>query len=183
MRVRLEMFGKLMSISDELMARYYEVLLREELPAGIHPMEAKKSLARRIVARFHSAEEAATALGDFEKRFSRRDLEHSDLPVFSPSGDARDLVSLVVEAYARCFSISKSRSEARRLVEGGSIQWGGEKSSRPKGHLARRFWRHPQARQDPRGAPCRADAGLLELSPQISTARRSPGTSPASGSP
>jgi tyrosyl-tRNA synthetase len=128
----VEMFGKLMSISDELMARYYEVLLREELPAGIHPMEAKKSLAHRIVARFHSAEEAARALGDFEKRFSRRDLEHSDLPVFSPSGDARDLVSLVVEAYARCFSISKSRSEARRLVEGGSIQWGGEKVVDPK---------------------------------------------------
>jgi tyrosyl-tRNA synthetase len=128
----VEMFGKLMSISDELMARYYEVLLREKLPAGIHPMEAKKSLARRIVARFHSAEEAARALNDFEKRFSRRDLEHSDLPVFSPSGDARDFVSLVVEAYVRCFSISKSRSEARRLIEGGSIQWGGEKVVDPK---------------------------------------------------
>ncbi len=127
----VEMFGKLMSVSDELMARYYEVLLREELP-GIHPMEAKKSLAHRIVARFHSTEEAARALDDFEKRFSRRDLEHSDLPVFSPSGNARDLVSLVVEAYARCFSISKSRSEARRLIEGGSIQWGGEKVADPK---------------------------------------------------
>jgi tyrosyl-tRNA synthetase len=127
-----EMFGKLMSISDELMARYYEVLLREELAAGVHPMEAKKSLARRIVARFHSAEQAVEALDEFEKRFSKRDLEHSDLPVFSPSGEARDFVSLVVEAYARCFSISKSRSDARRLIEGGSIQWGGKKVDDPK---------------------------------------------------
>ena len=50
-----EMFGKLMSISDELMARYYLLLLGEELPA-IHPMEAKKQLASRIVARYHTPE-------------------------------------------------------------------------------------------------------------------------------
>jgi tyrosyl-tRNA synthetase len=127
-----EMFGKLMSISDDLMTRYYEVLLHEELPSGGHPMEAKKSLARRIVTRFHSAEQAASALAEFEKRFSKKDLEHSDLPIFSPSGHARDFVSLVVEAYARCFSISKSRSDARRLIEGGSIQWSGEKVADPK---------------------------------------------------
>jgi tyrosyl-tRNA synthetase len=127
-----EMFGKLMSINDELMARYYEVLLREELPTGEHPMAAKKTLARRMVERFHSEEEAASALDDFEKRFSRKDLEHSDLPIFSPSGDARDFVSLVVEAYARCFGISKSRNDARRLIEGGSIQWEGQKVPDPK---------------------------------------------------
>jgi tyrosyl-tRNA synthetase len=128
----VEMFGKLMSISDELMRRYYEVLLREEMPANAHPMEAKKSLARRVTARFHSAEEAASALAEFERRFSKKDLEHADLPIFSPSDDARDFISLVVEAYARCFSISKSRSDARRLIEGGSIQWGGEKIADPK---------------------------------------------------
>lgn len=130
-----DMFGKLMSISDELMARYYEVLLREELPAGGHPMESKKSLARRMVERFHSAAEAAGALDDFESRFSKKDLEHADLPIFSPSGHARDFVTLVVEAYARCFSISKSRSDVRRLIEGGSIQWGGEKVAGPTVNL------------------------------------------------
>jgi tyrosyl-tRNA synthetase len=130
-----EMFGKLMSISDELMGRYYEVLLREELAAGRHPMEAKKELARRLVARFHSAAEAEGSVLDFEQRFSKRDLEHADLPVFSPSGESRDFVSLVVEAYARCFGISKSRSDARRLIEGGSIQWGGAKVTDPKVHL------------------------------------------------
>jgi tyrosyl-tRNA synthetase len=127
-----EMFGKLMSISDALMARYYAVLLQEDVPTGEHPMEAKKSLARRVVSRFHSAEDAAGALADFEKRFSKRDLAHADLPTFSPASDARDFVSLVVEAYARCFGISKSRSDARRLIEGGSIQWGGEKIADPK---------------------------------------------------
>jgi len=127
-----EMFGKLMSISDELMPRYYEVLLREEMPAGGHPMEVKKSLAHRITARFHSPEEAATALADFESRFSKKDLEHADLPIFSPAGEARDFVSIVVEAYARCFRIAKSRSDARRLIEGGSIQLGGEKIADPK---------------------------------------------------
>jgi len=127
-----EMFGKLMSISDELMARYYAVLLQEDVPTGEHPMEAKKSLARRVVSRFHSAEDAAGALADFEMQVSKRDLAHADLPTFSPASDARDFVSLVVEAYARCFGISKSRSDARRLIEGGSIQWGGEKIADPK---------------------------------------------------
>ena len=125
------MFGKLMSISDALMARYYEVLLREELPAGMHPMEAKKSLARRIVERFHGASAAQAALADFNTRFSARDLEHADLPVFKPSG-ARDIVGVMVEAFSACFQTAKSRSDARRLVEGGSVQWRGEKISDPK---------------------------------------------------
>ena len=47
-----EMFGKLMSIGDELMPRYFEVLLREDVPDGEHPMDSKKSLARRVTARF-----------------------------------------------------------------------------------------------------------------------------------
>ena len=122
-----EMFGKLMSISDELMAHYYNILVHEDVPPAAHPMEAKKSLARRVTERFHSPDEAAAALQDFERRFSRRDLEHSDLPVFSPTGQLRDFISVVVEAYARCFGIAKSRSEVRRLIEGGSVRWEGEK--------------------------------------------------------
>jgi tyrosyl-tRNA synthetase len=114
------------------MPRYYKALLQEEMPNGEHPMDSKKSLARRVTARFHSGEEAAIALQDFERRFSRKDLAHSDLPFFSPASQARDLVSVVVEAYARCFGIVKSRSDARRLIEGGSVQWGGEKTVDPK---------------------------------------------------
>src|SRR5205814_7398551 len=53
-----EMFGKLMSISDELMARYYELLLRRPAPTDIHPLEAKKQLALEIVQTYHSADAA-----------------------------------------------------------------------------------------------------------------------------
>lgn len=129
------MFGKLMSISDELMARYYEVLLHEGLPAGVHPMDAKKALARRVVARFHGDAEADAALGDFNTRFSARDLESADLPAFAPRAAGTDILSLVVEASEVCFGLGRSRSEARRLVEGGGVQWRGEKVVDPKGSL------------------------------------------------
>jgi tyrosyl-tRNA synthetase len=130
-----DMFGKIMSISDELMPRYYEILLREALPAGGHPMEAKKSLAQRITARFHSEDAAAAARADFENRFSRKTLDAVDLPVFVPAG-GRDFLSLVVEAYAQCFQITKSRGDVRRLIEGGSVQWNGEKVADGKAELA-----------------------------------------------
>jgi len=127
------MFGKIMSISDELMPRYYEILLREKLP-DLHPMEAKKELARRITARYHSDEAGAAARAEFETRFSRKNLAEADLPPFAPAG-ARDFISLVVEAYAQCFQIPKSRSDARRLLESGSVQWNGGKISDVKGEL------------------------------------------------
>src|SRR5690606_15022305 len=66
------MFGKLMSISDTLMARYYLLLLGEELSRDQHPMEAKKQLAFRLVERYHSTEEAGAALEDFNTRFSKK---------------------------------------------------------------------------------------------------------------
>ena len=130
-----DMFGKIMSISDELMARYYDILLHEPLPSGMHPMDAKKALARRITARFHDEAAAAHALEEFNKRFSARDLDSAELPDFTP-GPARDFVSLVVEAYAACFQVTRSRSDARRLIEGGSVQWRGEKVSDAKAALA-----------------------------------------------
>ena len=129
-----DMFGKIMSISDELMVRYYDVLLHEKLPTDLHPMDAKKSLARRITTRFHSEEAGNKALEDFNTRFSSRDLEAADLPVFTPAG-ARDFPSVVVEAFATCFQTTRSRSDARRLVEGGSVQWKGEKITDPKAQL------------------------------------------------
>ncbi len=129
-----DMFGKIMSISDELMIRYYEILLHETLPDGIHPMDAKKSLARRITTRFHSEELGNKALEEFNTRFSSRDLESADLPILKPSG-ARDFLSVVVEAFATCFQTSRSRSEVRRLLEGGSVQWQGEKVTDTKASL------------------------------------------------
>lgn len=123
-----EMFGKLMSISDELMARYYLLLLGRAVPAG-HPMDAKKELGRAIVERYHSSEAASAALEDFNVRFSKRDLDSANLPAFSPSPAATDPVSLVVEAFASGFGLAKSRGDVRRLIEGGSVQLRGEKLS------------------------------------------------------
>jgi tyrosyl-tRNA synthetase len=129
-----DMFGKLMSVSDELMVRYYDVLFHEQIPDGMHPMDAKKSLAGRVVERFHGKAEAAAALEDFNMRFSARNLDEAELPAFSPAG-SRDFVSLVVEASAACFQTMRSRSDARRLIEGGSVQWRGGKVTDPKAEL------------------------------------------------
>ena len=130
-----DMFGKLMSISDELMPRYYEILLREKLSPDQHPMEAKKALAQRITARYHSEADAAAAREEFEKRFSKKDLASADLPALTPGGAAWDFISVIGEAYLLCFQITKSRSDIRRLIEGGSVQWRGEKVTDTKALL------------------------------------------------
>jgi len=121
-----EIFGKLMSIGDTLMARYYELLLLEPVP-DIHPMEAKKQLAARIVERYHGAEAANAAREEFELRFSKKNLVDADLPELTLAGLGGDIVSVVVAAFAQCFQITKSRGDARRLVEQGSVQLRGEK--------------------------------------------------------
>jgi tyrosyl-tRNA synthetase len=130
-----EMLGKLMSISDVLMARYYEVLFGEELPA-IHPMEAKKQLAVRVVEQFHDRSAAQQALEEFNLRFAKRDLESVELPRVKAVELGDDLVSAVVTAFAKGFGAVKSRSEARRLVEQGSVQWRGEKIVNPKAQIS-----------------------------------------------
>ncbi len=127
------MFGKLMSISDTLMDRYYLLLLSEDRPADQHPMEAKKSLAFRMVERYHGRDAAQTALDDFNLRFSKKDLAQADLPEVALCGEeGGDIVSAVVRAYEAAFEIKKSRGDARRLVEQGSVQWDGEKITDPK---------------------------------------------------
>jgi tyrosyl-tRNA synthetase len=125
------MFGKVMSVSDELMARYYQVLFNEPGPGG-HPMEAKKALASRIVTRYHDAAAAKTALEEFERRFGKRDLESASLPEVPVSSLGNDLVSAIVTAYAAAFNLTRSRSDVRRLIEQGSVQWRGEKLTNPK---------------------------------------------------
>ena len=79
----LEMYGKIMSISDEMMWRYYELLTDvqvaeiSKLKQEAHPMQAKKDLARRIVADFHSAEAAAKAGEDWAKQFQKDEVPES----------------------------------------------------------------------------------------------------------
>jgi Tyrosyl-tRNA synthetase len=64
-----------MSISDELMARYYELLLRRAAPGDMHSLEAKKQLAFEIVQTYHSADAAKRTLDEWNTRFSKRDLK------------------------------------------------------------------------------------------------------------
>ena len=126
-----EMFGKLMSISDTLMARYYLLLLGEDMPGG-HPMDAKKELARRLVARYHSEAAGEAALNEFNTRFSKRDLDSAELPPVPLAALGADIVSAVVAAYAQGFQLTKSRGDARRLVEQGSVQLRSEKVTEAK---------------------------------------------------
>ena len=125
-----EMFGKLMSISDELMGRYYPLLLGTPLDPTAHPLDAKKQLAFAIVETYHSRDAAQKTLDDWNARFSEKRLGDADLPEFHPENS--DMVSVVAAAYASAFAITKSRGDVRRLLEQGSVQLDGEKLRDPK---------------------------------------------------
>ncbi len=123
-----EMFGKLMSISDELMARYYDLLLGRALPREEHPLEAKKQLASEISAIYHSHPAAEKAREEWTARFSEKRLEEMELP-FLPALSA-EVVSVVVQAFAT-FGVTKSRAESSRLIKQGSVQLDGAKLTNP----------------------------------------------------
>jgi tyrosyl-tRNA synthetase len=129
-----DMFGKLMSISDELMARYYAVLLGRELPRGENPFQAKKQLAFEIVQTYHSAAIAHKTLADWNARFSERRLDDADLPSFAAVSE--ELVTAVVAAYSQVFAIKKSRADVSRLIKQGSVQIDGKKIVDPKAQIA-----------------------------------------------
>ena len=133
-----EMFGKLMSISDEMMARYYSLLLGRELPADLHPLEAKKQLALEITATYHTREIAQKTLDDWNQRFSEKRLSEAELPELSASESANDVIGIVVAAYVKVFGITKSRAEVRRLITQGSVQVDGEKVTDPKAQISLR---------------------------------------------
>ena len=124
-----EMFGKIMSISDDLMCRYSILLIGEEIPADAHPLEAKKALAAKIVTRYHSMEAAEQALANWN---NRGNLEEVELPSFEPPADRKDLLGIVQAAFAS-LEEPKSGGDVRRLIQQGSIQLDGEKLMDPKG--------------------------------------------------
>ena len=125
-----DMFGKLMSISDKLMVRYYEVLLGRELLKGADPFEAKKQLAFEIVQTYHSAEVAQRTLTDWNARFSKKRLDEAELPAIPAMAD--ESVTVVAAAYAQAFALKKSRAEVSRLIKQGSVQIDGKKIVDPK---------------------------------------------------
>jgi tyrosyl-tRNA synthetase len=131
-----EMFGKLMSISDELMWKYYALLTdltpeqvlqrRNDVSSGaLHPKHAKVDLAKRIVADFHDAGEAGRAAEEFERRFSKKELPE-DLPVIELS-EAEWHVT-IEKMMVRC-GLAESTSDARRKIEQGGVRVDGERIS------------------------------------------------------
>jgi len=131
-----EIFGKTMSISDELMWKWYSLLLGKSdqeiaiLKSG-HPMEAKKALAETLAARFQGNEAAKSARYDFEQKFSARDLSSADLPELSlknkSSCNALELIMIT--------GVISSRSEARRLLQQGGIELDGAKILDPHAEI------------------------------------------------
>ncbi|HEY5765165.1 MAG TPA: tyrosine--tRNA ligase [Candidatus Deferrimicrobiaceae bacterium] len=132
-------FGKMMSIPDDLMLDYYELLSDipvaelDRLKRGIadgtaHPMEAKTALAREIVARFHGRSAAAGAEEGFRARFSRKEFPEDArrVPVASLRGKTE--LAAVVAAVSEQF---RSKSSARRLIEQGGLEINGEKATDP----------------------------------------------------
>ena len=129
-----DMFGKLMSVSDELMVRYYQLLLGETLSADVHPMEAKKSLAEKITSRYHGTEAGSTARADWDTRFSKKDLASAELPELSIAELPTDLnvLSLTAYGFQAAFGLEKSNGELRKqFITTGSVQLNGEKLTDP----------------------------------------------------
>ena len=123
-----EMFGKLMSISDDLMDRYYLLLLGDARDENLHPMEAKKELACRILARYHSGGEAKVAREDWETRFSKRDLNAADLPEMAAADLNGNLLQVVGLVFKDAFGLEKSNGELRKqFITTGAVQLDGEK--------------------------------------------------------
>jgi len=134
-----EMFGKVMSISDTLMHRYYELLTTEDLGRvnALHPMEAKQSLAESIVARYHGVEAGQLARVEFQQKFQVKEfpdepdthivLKQEDmLEIDAARGGSLKLTKLITKT-----GLISSNSEARRLIIQGGIEIDGMKESDP----------------------------------------------------
>ncbi|MDH5562649.1 MAG: tyrosine--tRNA ligase [Nitrospirota bacterium] len=127
-----DMFGKLMSISDDLMMRYYELLTVTNLEdvKQQHPMEAKKTLAEKIVRQYHGDDGAEEAKADFQQRFQKRDFpdEPDAHLVFKVTDfeNPQDLSMSIVDVLMRT-GLLPSKGEARRLITQQAIQMDGEK--------------------------------------------------------
>ncbi|MCK9389012.1 MAG: tyrosine--tRNA ligase [Sulfuritalea sp.] len=124
-----EIFGKLMSVSDELMWRYFDLLsfrasdeiarFKREVADGRNPRDVKVLLGLEIVARFHSPKNADAALAEFEARFQRGVLPE-DMPEISVA--AASLAQVLKAA-----GLTPSTSDALRMIDGGGVRINGEK--------------------------------------------------------
>jgi tyrosyl-tRNA synthetase len=128
------MFGKVMSISDDLMWRYYDLIslksssdinkIKKDVAAGMNPRDAKIALAMEIIARFHSSEQAETAHQAFIERFQKGQIP-DDLPtVERESDEAESLIHIMKE-----LDLTKSTSESIRMIKQGAVKLNQEKVS------------------------------------------------------
>ena len=131
------MFGKLMSIPDNLMPQYFELCtdvplsnirqIEADLKSGkLHPMEAKKRLAREIVTIYHSAEAAQEAQQEFEQVFSARELPTEIEPIRVPESALKDGKVWIIRLLTTA-GFAASNGDARRLVEQGAVTLDDEK--------------------------------------------------------
>jgi tyrosyl-tRNA synthetase len=131
-----EIFGKIMSISDDLMMRYYELLsdlslaeiekIRADLKARVlHPMDAKKQLGRELAGRYHGQAAALQAEENFVKRF-RDNQTPEEMPEFKLPAEDGNLLLCKLLASA---GLVPSNSEGRRSIKGGGVKINGEKIS------------------------------------------------------
>lgn len=127
-----DIYGKTMSVSDDLMWRYFSLVLcdsdadiaalRDDVAAGRrHPRDVKDALARRIVSLFHPAEAAEAAAAEFSRVFSHNELP-ADIPEYVLPAAPVGLLNLMVTA-----KLASSTSDARRLVQAGAVHLDGEK--------------------------------------------------------
>lgn len=133
-----DMFGKLMSISDELMWRYFELLSfrpmveikqwMQECAEGANPRNYKVKLAQEIIARFHDVAAAEKALENFEARFQRGAIpEEMDEVELKSDGGSYSIANILKDA-----GLTASTSEAIRLIKQGAVKMDGEKVLDPK---------------------------------------------------
>jgi len=128
-----EIFGKVMSISDDLMWRYYDLLsfrstseiagLRHEVASGRNPRDVKVLLAQELVARFHDQRAAADALAEFEARFQRGVLP-DDMPEVTVAVGAAGLPVFQIIKQA---GLTGTTSEAMRMIEQGAVRLNGDR--------------------------------------------------------
>jgi len=132
-----EMFGKLMSVSDELMWRYFELLsfrpltevdaFRQQVEAGANPRDIKFLLCEEIIARFHDQDAANRAKQDFIQRFQKNAIPDDMVEVDMALGDGVAIANLIKDA-----GLCASTSEAMRMVKQGAVKIDGEKVVDPK---------------------------------------------------
>jgi tyrosyl-tRNA synthetase len=134
-----DMFGKVMSISDTLMHRYYELLTTEDLDRvkALHPMEAKQSLAELIVARYHGVEAGYHAKAEFQQKFQVKEFpDEPDTHIVLKQEDMLELdfvegSSLKLAKLVAKTGLLSSNSDARRLIIQGGVEIDGMKNSDP----------------------------------------------------